>query len=88
MQSETGGRTRALQVEGGEPTENGDDDHHEEEEKEKGRQVRGRGREEERERRMERDGEKGGAGGERAMHDMWGDEHGDEDQRRTGSERK
>jgi len=37
---------------------------------------------------MERDGEKGGAGGERDMHDMWGDEHGDEDQRRTGSERK
>ena len=37
---------------------------------------------------MERDGEKGGAGGERAMHGMWDDEHGDEDQRRTTSERK
>ena len=37
---------------------------------------------------MERDGEEGGAGGERAMHDICGDEHGDEDQRRATSERK
>ena len=37
---------------------------------------------------MERDGEKGGAGGERAMHDICGDEHGDEDQRRATSESK
>ena len=37
---------------------------------------------------MERRREGRGAGGERAMHGMWGDEHGDEDQRRTTSERK